>query len=279
MAWRDCNSDSSLTIHQRHGTIGCQTCFKSLEPASSLSKESDVGDSIPYHHLWPNMERFIVQCEKCDLSFCSQRCAESFHEKIGNCCLYSDALDAMAHGMSDNNHDSIPKEWNDFKKVDPTLVLTTRMFCMAVKRYRTSRDIGDPFGGMCGDDTDVSLLEMGHLSDDCAEGRSRYTLQSGYAKVARVMALTEEEIAGPLSLSIFHKLAAVAARNSIGFTTQSPFRSYYRALLRETGGRDTVRHKKVMSELASILGSVDGVLTRSMDRLIEEKVSNVVMLQ
>ena len=186
------------------------------------------------------MERFIVHCEKCDLSFCSKRCAEIFDEKMGNCCLYSEALEGMAYGMSCNTFESGPRERHEFKKVDPTLVLATRMFCMAVKRYRSNRDDDDPFGGMCGDEADVSVLEIGHPSHESPEGSVGYSLRNGYVNVARVMDLTDAEIAGPLSLSLFHNLAALVPRNSIGFTTQSPFRSYYRALLRETGGRDTL---------------------------------------
>ena len=93
---------------------------------------------------------------------------------------------------------------------------------------------------MCGDEADVSVLEIGHPSHESPEGSVGYSLRNGYVKVARVMDLTDAEIAGLLSLSLFHNLAALVARNSIGFTTQSPFRSYYRALLRETGGRDTL---------------------------------------
>ena len=265
---------SGESIARRHEVRACQNCFKSLEESSSLSKDS----VIPHANLWPNFETSMVYCKTCDTSFCCQRCADIFLGKIGNCCLYCSVLDAMREGMSYNAFDSRLRErTEEVQEVDAILVLATRMFVAAFNNHRGLKH-DHLFGGMCGDAGDINSLEIGHPTYGSSEEGDSYSLRNGYVKIVKVLELTDEEIAGPLSLSYFHTLAALAARNSIGFTTQSPFRSYYRALLRETGGRDTARHQIAMSELASVLGSKDGVLTRNMDRMIEEKVRLTITL-
>ena len=64
-----------------------------------------------------------------------------------------------------------------------------------------------------------------------------------------------------------------AARNGFGILTQSPFKSYYAALLRSAGGRGSDKHEALKEQVARALGSETGQLERGMDRKIEEVVA------
>ena len=77
---------------------------------------------------------------------------------------------------------------------------------------------------------------------------------------------------------LFHKIAAMAQRNAISLTTASPFRTYYQAMIRNTGGRGSARQQQVASEVAKVLGSENGTLSRDMDRIVEKKVRLLLYL-
>jgi hypothetical protein len=280
----------------------CQHCLCSLEPGSCLIPPSaNVSDdsptslppTIPLAHLWPVVEyqdckdtaprtRAVepfqkiledtvsrrVTCERCYTPFCSKYCAKSYVAATGDCCHANDAINGAIHGLVcsqdvDNDH----QVNTTINIIDPVYALSTRMFCMLVQRHRSGNSL-TLFDELCGVADDVTPLRLGDYSND-TDG---YSLINGYRLVSEALSLSEDERHGPLSLMTFHKLSAKAQRNGILLTTKSPFREYYGAVLRNTGGRGSARQQVVVSEIARVLGSPDGKLSRDMDGLVEKKV-------
>lgn len=288
-----CIRCSSSQGDQMYTVRGCQHCFRSLEPASSLLGKGHTGSGrIPLSELWPVTEYVDLHvnesectncaatrergklwtdkkskrttCGDCGAIFCTHNCAKSHMNTMGSCCLCTNAIKGVIHAMlCESSGDGC----DDFQTdIDPVLILATRMFCATVQRYRN----GDPtnlFDGLCGDPFDINALRLG--SQDRRTGH--YSLEREYKALIDVLELTESECAKPLSLKTFQKTGAMAQRNAISLMTRSPFQSYYQAILRNTGSRGSPGHKQVMCELACTLGSKDGTLSRDMDRIIEEK--------
>jgi hypothetical protein len=151
--------------------------------------------------------------------------------------------------------------------IDPVYALATRMFCILVQRHRSGNSL-TLFDELCGGADEVTSLRLGDYNKE-TDG---YSLENGYNLVSQAFSLSEEERHGPLSLTTFHNLAAKAQRNGILLMTKSPFREYYGAVLRSTGGRGSAKQQEVVSEIARVLGSPDGKLSRDMDGLVEKKV-------
>ncbi|CAB9528416.1 SET and MYND domain-containing protein 5 [Seminavis robusta] len=259
----------------------CQQCFRSLEPGSCLvpnghdSTPTTTCSSIPLPHLWPVMEYSSdktvsledhlvedtisrqVTCTNCHIWFCTRWCAKSYQETTGNCCqstqAVASAIKALACGDGDDDDNQ------DGRHIDPVYALTTRMFAMQQQQSTNGQSL---FDDLCGDANDITALQLG---DYCPHTYT-FSLAKGYDPVCQALALQERS-----SLEEFHRLAAVAQRNGILVTTKSPFREYYGAVLRNTGGRGSTRQQQVVSEIAQILGAPDGKLTREMDDIVEEK--------
>lgn len=258
----------------------CEMCFRSLESGLCLSKDP----TIPYVNLWPvreismdpkNLQALefnhhlmqdcssgVVFCNQCTTLFCSRYCAKEYTRDIGNCCTCKDAIDCAIESLS-----AIDTSDNRVLVTDPVYILATRMFCMMVHRYRSGYSLSI-FDGNCGHELDVTPLRLG----DCDES-GVYSMFSAYELISESLSLTVEERLGPLSLSLYHKLAAIAQRNGIHLSTLSPFRGYYDAIICHTGGRLSPRQKEVTREIAKILGASDGKLSKDMDRVVEERVS------
>ena len=237
----------------------------------------------------PNSRR--ATCSACRAIFCSRYCAEQLIRAMGSCCSCTESIKGLIHavccqetragiGMVEEGREQKQMEADDCSSasaetesisvdVDPVLILATRMFIAQIQSHRNGESL-DLFAGLCGEDYDIHQLELGHMD----ENTGKFTLETGYEAVSSVMTLTESErgSGGLFSLREFHKVAAIAQRNAISLTTGSPFRTYYQDILRTTGGRGSIKQKQVISQIARILGSADGTLTRDMDRLVEEKV-------
>lgn len=277
---------SLISAQQPKGSFNvraCQMCFKSLEPGSCLSTGL-MNKSIPLIHLWPIQEMSsdqrnfnsifpyenlfedissgVVTCNQCDSLFCCKSCSLEFQTEMGQCCLFTSALNGAIKALSSLEDEECPDI-----VIDPVYILASRMFCMLVHRYRSGLSI-DIFDRNCGESEDISLLKLGNCDEN-----GIYNMSVGYEVIRKVLSLTLDEQEGPLSIDLYHKLAAKSQRNGIHLCTLSPFRSYYQAMLRNTGGRGSSRQKEVSRDIAKILGASDGKLSREMDRIIEDKVS------
>jgi hypothetical protein len=284
-----------------HNVRACQHCFRSLEPGSSLfppsaNRREDAHNSqptIPLAHLWPVVEyqdykdaalgplagepsenlledakSRRVTCLRCRTIFCSKYCAKSYMATTGNCCQSNDAINGAIHGLVCNQaENSGNQDDSAVNIIDPVYALAARMFCVLVHRHRSGNSL-TLFDELCGVADDTAPLRLGDYYKD-TDG---YSLSNGYHLVSEALSLTEDERQGPLSLVTFHKLAAKAQRNGILLTTKSPFREYYGAVIRNTGGRGSARQQELVSEIARVLGSPDGKLSRDMDELVEKKV-------
>jgi hypothetical protein len=280
---------SLISAQQPRGSVNiraCQMCFKSLEPGSCLSKDS-IHKSIPLINLWPIQEiscdqRYfktlqsyenlsedissgVVVCKQCDSLFCCKNCSLDFQREMGSCCLYTRAVNGSVKALC-----TLDDEDGNVADIDLVYVLSSRMFCMLVHRYRSGLSI-DIFDSNCGQSEDVNRLKLGNC-----DKHGLYSMSVGYEVIRKAFSLTLEEQEGALSIDLYHKLSAIAQRNGIHLCTLSPFRGYYQAMLRYTGGRGSSRQKEVSRDIAKILGASDGKISKEMDRIIEDKVSNLL---
>ena len=265
---------------------GCQHCFQSLEAASSILSWDTA--TLPMEEYWPVLDenkpgpasKKRIQCQECNALFCSKQCHESHRKIMGTCCLCSKAIQAAVHACccqnnssTDNEEDSTDKEASI--SVDPSIVLASRMFCAEVQRYRTNPNnslCNSQIFGLCGESSDVNSLEIGVLQREEEQHEAGYSVESIYGALCNTLDITEME-RDVFSLTSFEKYVAMAARNGFNITTRSPFREYYSAMTRATGGRNSERHKATVQHLALALGAENGELRRDMDREIDEKVS------
>ena len=302
-----CHSSTFDKYHQIYKVRGCQNCFKSLEPASSLIERHSKTDfnadvnqhcrKMPLSHLWPIPEymengndeatSFVgsihdklkvdyvgrVTCVLCLSTFCNRFCAQNHFEAMGDCCQMVRAIIELIHSIycepitRSTENDAGEDESDGYLDIDPVLLLATRMFCVLVNQQRKGKSI-DIFDSLCGEAEDVTALGLGIWDPET----ETYTLEKTYNTIGNLLQLSQYERDTSLSLQLFHKMFAVAQRNAISLMTGSPFQAYYQAILRETGGRGSERQKNASRDIAFALGSHDGVLTRNMDRIIEDKV-------
>ena len=264
-------------VPEYDGTLS-QECFVSAAAAVESEK--------PIRMLLHAKSRRVT-CPTCGVIFCNRYCAMTHFQRFGDCCKCRRAIEGLIdvmvrseskrlfEGDDDDNEDCA-----SFVEIDPVLVLATRMFLAQVQQHRADSPASNIslFDGLCGEAGDMRALgyeaSPESTSDDTENSDNNLQpLQHEYEAIAKAVELTESERDNDwmFSLQEFHKLVAVAQRNSIALTTGSPFRTYYQAMLRKTGGRGSSRQQKVVSDVARLLGSQDGKLTRDMDRIVEEK--------
>lgn len=256
----------------------CQYCFRSLEGIETLSEH------LPLPGLWPipswdGSKRSMtddsewaeqvridhygrVQCVACQSRFCSAHHRRALEDEVGGCCLVMKlACKAVESARMDD--DASPPS-----SVQPPMVLASRLFGHCVQYYRTHNGSleGHFLEGFCGEAEDVNALELGMYD----KVNRCYTLEWLYGQMLDILSLTELE-QPTLSLQLLQRVAAQAARNGFGLLTQSPFKLYYAALLRQSPSRDSQQHQANMKQVAQALGREH--LERGMDRTIEEKVA------
>lgn len=191
-------------------------------------------------------------------------CNENHQKSLGTCCQWNEAIQAIVHAYCRESNESTIS-------VEPSIILGSRMFCSDIERYRGESIEASPFIGICGENSDINPLEIGELQREENQDEARYSLERIYDALSNALGLTEIE-RNAFSLASYEKYVAMAARNGFNITTRSPFREYYAAMTRATGGRNSERHKNTVRQLALALGAEDGELRRDMDREIEEKV-------
>ena len=276
-------------------------------PTSESQERILVADSDEEHSgmLFLHAKSGRTTCRDCGAIFCNRYCAKHHLEMIGDCCRFTKAIEGLVNvvvcsekerlfsinGDSDNDNDNDEGEdYASLVDIDPVLVLAAKMFIAQVRRYRSdgdcSRDPSDHdsasdclFYGLCGDAEDIHALGFETSSvvtnndADNAKTNPPPLLQE-YEAIANAIELTEAERNSDSQFSLwqFHKIVAIAQRNAISLTTGSPFRTYYQAMIRQAGGRGSRRQQEVASDVARLLGSKDGKLTRDMDRIVENKV-------
>jgi hypothetical protein len=147
--------------------------------------------------------------------------------------------------------------------------LTAQLFCHAVTYYRRhdSSLKGRVLSGFCGTADNLAALELGIQEGEDGE----YTLEALYQALVDILEIVPSE-SKTLSLELLHTLAAKAGRNGFGLLTQSPFKTYHAALLRQSISRDSPQHQAHIQQIASTLFGKDH-LERGMDRLIEALVA------
>jgi hypothetical protein len=156
------------------------------------------------------------------------------------------------------------------------------------------------FGSLCGEVDDIhsfsldtcSVVSSPSLTDTDGKKLVVLPFQKEYEIITNAIELTQlersmtmmnnssddddsnnnESLLLLFSLQSFYKIISIAQRNSISLSTQSPFRTYYQEMIRKSGGRGSDRQQQIVSNIATILGSNDGQLTRNMDKIVEEKV-------
>jgi hypothetical protein len=267
-----------------------------------------VVDSDEHSGMFLHAKSGRTTCRDCGAVFCNRYCAKHHLQTIGDCCRCTRAIEGLVNAIvcsekerlfsinGDNNDDEGEgDDYASFVDIDPVLVLAARMFIAQVRRYRSdggNRDRSDHYSasdslfyGLCGDAEDIHALGFETSSPvtnndaDNAENNPQPLLQE-YEAIANAIELTESERNSDsrFSLRQFHKIVAIAQRNAISLTTGSPFRTYYQAMIRQTGGRGSRRQQEVASDVARLLGSKDGKLTRDMDRMVENKVRSVYIV-
>jgi hypothetical protein len=279
-----CSEGDKQKMGYSYQVKGCQNCFQSLEPASSILCCDTA--KLPMEEYWPVLldenepGPFLrrVRCQNCSALFCSKQCHESHQKKMGSCCRCIDAMQAVVHAYCCHSNSSIDNDEDGADNeatisVEPSLMLASRMFCAEIQRYRGSPGDGiekSPFIGICGESSDINPLEIGALRRKEDQHEPWYSLEVIYDALCNAFELTETERKA-FPLTFYEKYVAMAARNGFNVTTRSPFREYYSAMTRATGGRNSERHKTTVRQLALALGAEDGELRRDMDREIDEK--------
>jgi SET domain len=165
---------------------------------------------------------------------------------------------------------------------------------------------GTMLRGLCGDPADVTQLELGFLDvesdlpepscdhrpdpapEEEANDKASSTQQSSsqspsipamtldplYKQLVDLWSMTPNEASAVLNVTLFHRLAAMAARNGVGMSPMSPFATYYQALIRHAGGRGTAAHAQVVEHVArAVSHGATSCLERGMDRRVQDKVS------
>eukprot|EP00977_Amphora_coffeiformis_P023304 scaffold12976_cov197-Amphora_coffeaeformis.AAC.3 len=280
--------DNKLRQHNENDDVvkACPHCFRSLEPATSCVSSPNQHPFIPLPHLWPvaeydkeslqavdieNCQDSVLSrdaqrrlyCQDCHVWFCNEYCFQAHMQDMGI------------------SHCVVQAIWKALPDIDPdvqsAVILATRMFVQLAHYYKTTGQINGTFlDGLCGEASDVGRLELGVEVQSTDEPSSpRFSLEPFYTLAAEQLQLTPEE-RKVLDLPIFERLAAIAARNSVGFRTQSPFKSYYAALLRHSGGWGSYKHQQYMQQLAQALGNEDMKLDRNMDYEVEKRVAPAI---
>ena len=284
----------------------CQFCFKSLAPASAAverdndnepsdESSSPLHTSLPDTDLWPVPEFDFsetsdttndqqqssstqssssnlrtdkhgrIHCTDCDSWFCHQYCYQQCQHEIGNHCLCRRALDRIPPNSA-------------------AIALATRMFAMAIQLYRKNSQHTDGsnqnapplasqgcWQGLCGDARDITQLRIGFPNSHDDDDATSYSLQHLHDAYVQLWSLAAEE-QRHLSCELLEHFAAMAARNGFDIRTQSPFTSYYNALLRRRGGRGSLQHEAIKRRVAQALGGTSS-LQRGMDRLVNDRVA------
>lgn len=258
----------------------CQHCFRSLAGASLC--QAPNAPAMPMPHLWPIPDLLLdvtsttdalhqkdeiqkdkhgrVKCTCCQALFCSEHCRSQQVNAFGSCCVRTRALHML------------PTVLQTDSEVQSAVALAVCMFGMGLQRYRQTGSLkGTGVDGLCGNDTEVTALELGAVERN-ANGNVQYTLEPVYNELLNIFSMTPTEQA-VLSLKELHCMAAKAARNGVGIRTQSPFKAYHAALVRQGGGRGSSKQVELTAQVAAALGSTTGKLERGMDRVVEERVA------
>jgi hypothetical protein len=228
------------------------------------------------------MEGCYIQCCECSSTFCSMKCYQEHLNDVGSCCSCQEVIQSLYY-----QHDG--------SEVVPQmpLLLATKMFCSAIQRHRRRQRMqqkgnhdadyhsnDEILHQMCGDATDINLLEIGdeEILVPCSNGqntvRSHYSLKRNYDRISNLLQLTEME-QQMYNVTYLERLVSIAARNGFDIKTESPFEAYYRAILRQSivaGGRNTEEHRNVVSQILSCLAGEDFHIDR---RTIDANLSEV----
>ena len=238
----------------------------SLEPFSTQGSSNNNNNNIQHDHLFRDVHRRIY-CANCHVWFCNPHCLAAYERDVGvSHCVLTGIQRALHH-----------------LDAAAPVILATHMFVRLVRHYRETKKKGlqgTCFEGLCGEAADVGPLELGveteadeSLSSSSSSLPPKISLQPVYQLLVKNMNLSRTE-QDEMDLTVLEQLSAMAARNSVGFRTKSPFKTYHAALLRNAGGWGSLQHQTCMDQLARALGRT--ALDRNMDYEIEERVAPAV---
>jgi hypothetical protein len=149
----------------------CQDCFRSLEPASSLSqiRDEEHTQNLPLKDLWPIAEysldgennsyqaysskrivevqhssrhshshlvNQIYRCQGCQALFCSLICAESHEKHLPSCCANTKAIQAIIHkycGFSKDDY--LPDSKSCTENTDESTMYINPSFVLATRMF------------------------------------------------------------------------------------------------------------------------------------------------
>jgi hypothetical protein len=285
----------------------CQTCFRSLEAWTKLiprnQNDGATGgggtptELFPFPELWPvvplefngnlvncdaiDTDRSAairtdrwgrVQCLQCNSLFCSLPCYSTKIDHYGSCCFETKARQALPGLLREDDM----KDGD--QAIQAPVALATSMFLQLVHHYRVHDKTldGHFINRVCGTADDICPLELGKRVMGDGGNAAAYTLQPLYEYLLKILEVNKHD-KQTLSLHLLHSLASKAARNGVGFATQSPFSPYYAGLLRKAnyGGRTSEAHHRHLQQLAAALGT--DKFRRGIDREIDALVAPEIL--
>ena len=261
---------------------------------------SDQTDALFYY-----TDRYgRVACSQCKTLFCSHSCYNSFLHQYNSCCSMFKTMQHLPYllrqpiltsrEISQQNITDKCKTGDDnddnVVSIQPAIPLAIRMFVAMLQWYRVSRGSSNVvFPGslpniinvLCGKSSNIQALELGIPQLDRATDKDDrnsssifvYTLEPIYMHLCNVYSITRLEQQSMFSLEYFMSVTAKAAQNGFGLRTQSPFQTYYAAIVRSAYSRESDAHKQMQHKMAKALGSASGSFERGMDQRVNDRVS------
>lgn len=226
--------------------------------ATSLIRKGDV--LFTERAAFASQTNVVPACQKCFRSLAKPPEAFPLLERWN--CVESRRCDrcrALFCSFSCQQHEDCCAFRPKREACTPAIHLALKMFHTLLQKHRSTGSVIDWTRGLCGTSDDCSELDMGDVA-------------SHYNAIAERWDMTTNE-RDVLSLECFQRLVAAACRNSFGVRTQSPFKPYYAAVLRQCG-RDSTVHQQLRQAISQFLGASsirdETTLRRGMDRDMDD---------
>lgn len=300
-------SSCSIAPSSNGEDLGSRTSFPlpELYPVPGLQWDSGPpSESRPYKIDFHGR----IACSQCNTLFCSLSCFNDFRDQYNSCCLmyrtmlhltsllqpHDDVQENIRNQRcTDIGSSTIIDNSEGLVSIQPAIPLAIRMFVAMLQCYRTNRSLSNSvyslifsyaiINDLCGTSSNIHTLELGipqtnrpTTKDDTKSIQKQpimYSLEPIYLYLVNIYSITIDERQNMFSLEYLMSLSAKAARNSFGLRTQSPFQTYYAAIVRSHYTRGSNAHKQVQRTMAMALGSATGSFERGMDQKINDQVS------
>ena len=263
-----------LTNSSRTTPLFCFACGSSLALPSRLNKNLPFIDES----TWPTIRIILAPCSSsssfCGTSFCSPSCKKQYFESYFptiTCCQLMSCLELLkppppsSPSAESDDEDTIPT-------IEPLALLSIQVYVRCLCSYRksllTNKDDTtiDPFGdfkGVCGESSWFSALPIRESLPT--------SISSLLMKMTEILSITQSE-ASLFNQAFLEACFAKSCCNTFEIQSESPFTSYYNALLRKFG-RDSVQLREATKVLAEGFGNEGGKLKRTDDALVDSLVT------